>query len=205
MSVGQNAVYGRIVNGVIAEFPVLDIHIETRGHPKEWYTPAVYEAPPVVAKFTVLVDVPSIRLNEAGAQYILVSRDTRELSLEELFMFVPGNLPEEADVTAADIDMDLIMQIQKLSTRRAQEDLDEFAKTRGYDDIKSLTDYRDSIIPKFKEEGLRGQFLRDMTWVKLYQYADKLGSDIMSGQPFVLPTSYDALKQAAELPLLTWE
>lgn len=75
--------------------------------------------------------------------------------------------------------------------------LDNFAQTRGYDNILSLTTYATSTDPKFQVEGQYGVQLRDQTWVKIYEI---LG-DVESGvRP--MPKSFSEI--TGELPVQTW-
>lgn len=75
--------------------------------------------------------------------------------------------------------------------------LDDFARTREYDNMVSLCTYSTSTIPKFSAEGQRGVDLRDSTWEAVYQIID----DAEQGKR-AMPTSYDEIK--SELPPLVW-
>lgn len=80
--------------------------------------------------------------------------------------------------------------------RRAQANLDAFAKSRGYDGILSACTYVSSTNPKFASEAQQCVALRDSTWAALYaiQAAVQAGT-----RP--LPTVEQTL---AELPAPAW-
>jgi len=76
--------------------------------------------------------------------------------------------------------------------------LNDFAKTRGYDDIKSASDYAaQNAVPKFQVEGQYALNQRAATWAKLYQML----AEVEAGTRPV-PSGYDDIK--SELPELVW-
>lgn len=80
------------------------------------------------------------------------------------------------------------------ATRR----LDEFAKSRGYDNITSVASYANSTDPDYLAEANRAIYLRDRWW----RILTTLMNEVLSGaRP--IPESFDVL--AAELPALTWD
>lgn len=84
----------------------------------------------------------------------------------------------------------------KSYTADIQKRLDEFAQSRGYDDILSACTYATSTVPKFKAEGQCCVDARDATWAKCYTVL----ADVQSGaRP--MPTKAELL---AELPVLAW-
>ena len=76
--------------------------------------------------------------------------------------------------------------------------LNDFAKTRGYDDIKSASDYAaQTAVPKFQQEGQYALNQRAATWAKLYEVL----AEVQAGtRP--MPTGYADIEQ--ELPALVW-
>jgi len=77
-----------------------------------------------------------------------------------------------------------------------QKHLDDFARTRDYDNILSAATYATSTNPKFAVEGQYAAEARDATWGKLYEV---LAAVEAGSRP--MPTLDELL---AELPVLAW-
>lgn len=56
--------------------------------------------------------------------------------------------------------------------------LDAGARERGYDSILSMVSYRDSMVPKFRDEANEALRWRDAVW----QYCNDLLAKVMAGQ-----------------------
>lgn len=88
-------------------------------------------------------------------------------------------------------------QLQAEIVAATQQRLDDFARTRNYDDILSLCTYATSAVPKFKAEGQCGVNARDATWATLYQVL----ADVQAGtRP--TPAGYADIEPL--LPALEW-
>lgn len=75
--------------------------------------------------------------------------------------------------------------------------LDQFAQTRGYDNITSLTTYSTSTVTTFQIEGQYGVQVRDQMWETLYQIL----AEVEAGtRP--MPQSFEEIEQ--QLPQLEW-
>jgi hypothetical protein len=81
-------------------------------------------------------------------------------------------------------------------TYAIQQRLDDFAKTRGYDNILSAATYATSTVAKFATEGQYAVDGRDATWAKCY---DILAAVEAGTRP--VPTLDELI---AELPALKW-
>lgn len=81
-------------------------------------------------------------------------------------------------------------------TWRVQQRLDDFAKTRNYDNILSACTYATSTIPKFHTEGQYCVNLRDSTWNQCYAIL----AEVQAGTR-VMPTIDELM---ALLPTPTW-
>lgn len=110
-----------------------------------------------------------------------------------------GPLPEGHLLEAPEKPEEVRLQeLQKKFTDAIQNRMDEFARTRGYDNMLSVCSYYGSPDTKFKNEALRAMALRTETWTRGYQLID----EIMNGtRP--MPTTVEEI--FAELPELTWE
>jgi len=87
-------------------------------------------------------------------------------------------------------------QIVAQYTAAVQKHLDDFARTRTYDNIMSAATYATSTNPKFAVEGKYAVEARDATWVKFYEV---LAAVEAGSRP--MPTLDELL---AELPVLAW-
>lgn len=87
-------------------------------------------------------------------------------------------------------------EAQQNFERAVQRELDDFARTRGYDGIMSACTY--ATGGRFQAEGARAVELRDATWDSCYE----LLSEVMAGQR-AMPDSLDDIRD--HLPVLTWE
>ena len=89
-----------------------------------------------------------------------------------------------------------IEQLTEQFINLIQQRLDEFAQTRGYDNILSACTYVSSTVPLFQAEGQYCVEMRDATWMTAYGI---LGEVITGIRPIM---SWTELK--AELPALEW-
>ena len=87
----------------------------------------------------------------------------------------------------------LIQQI----IQQTQYILDSFAKTRGYDDIKSASTYAGCSIQKYNTEGTYARDIRAQVWDTLYTLLDKINK---GEEPF--PKNIGEVIN--RLPTLTW-
>lgn len=74
---------------------------------------------------------------------------------------------------------------------------DAFARTRGYDDIKSATGYTGCDVPKFDAEGIYCKNIRAHRWAALYTVMDQV---IAGTRP--MPNSHAEIE--SELPAMVW-
>lgn len=88
--------------------------------------------------------------------------------------------------------------LQKAIVKAVEQRLNDFAQLRGYDDIKSASDYAaQTEVPKFQQEGAYALAQRAATWATLYQIL----AEVQAGtRP--LPTGYEDV--APLLPVLEW-
>ena len=90
-----------------------------------------------------------------------------------------------------------IVLIKEQIIAATQNRLDQFAQTRGYDNILSACTYATSPTAKFSSEGQYCVVQRDATWAKLLEIL----ADVETGiRP--LPDSYQEIEP--ELPPLVW-
>ena len=190
--------FARIKDGKIIEFPVYRLHIKNRAHPLDWYTPVKEmgkeeNLPP----FSYQKRTVELVGNEVIATYTTQQYTLRELlsQLSRSTDLLPGTESQKPKIQ--DLDSALVAQIYKLVSEYATDKLNAFAQERGYDDIYTLCDYRDSMFDKFRTEGLRGFQLRDQLWMALMSHFEQ----VMAGTKPV-PTSIAEID--ALFPAMTW-
>lgn len=190
--------FARIKDGKIIEFPVYRLHIKNRAHPLDWYTP--------VKEMGKEENLPPFsyqkRTVELVGNEVIATYTTQQYTLRELLSQLSRStdlLPETESQKPKiqDLDPALVAQIYKLVSEYATEKLNAFAQERGYDNINSLTDYRDSMFDKFRIEGLRGFQLRDQVWIALTSYFDQVMAGVVP-----VPTSIEEID--AQFPAMTW-
>lgn len=196
--------YARLVDGVIAEYPVFEIHIKNRSHPFHWYTECVYDDKPELPDafhylkehtkvvFNKLRDKNEVRVSYSIKEYTLTNL------LNKIYKTSPNLLEESPNKNLSEIDPALATRIMELADKHIIFKLDEFAKTRRYDSLISLCLYRNDINPTFAAEAERGATLRSLTWQAANVYITKLMSD-------QLPVPKTVKDIEAQLPALTWE
>lgn len=112
---------------------------------------------------------------------------------------VPFTKEEEAEFDRIQLEWEAQkpLRIQQEVIQKTQELLDNFARTRNYDNILSACTYAVSSVPKFKAEGTYCTIIRDQIWTKLYDIL----ADVQNGlRP--LPESFEEI--LPELPDLKW-
>lgn len=82
-------------------------------------------------------------------------------------------------------------------TEKAQARLDAFARTRHYDDIKSLSDYAGDPDPVFNAEGTYGKQVRSQTWRVLIDYMAEVAAGTKP-----MPSGFADVEPL--LPVLEW-
>jgi hypothetical protein len=78
-----------------------------------------------------------------------------------------------------------------------QIELDKFAKTKGYDDIKSAISYADSSIIKYAEEGQFCKSLRDHCWEILEILFEEMEQEITP-----VSTDWESIRE--RFPAFIW-
>lgn len=104
---------------------------------------------------------------------------------------------EEWDVVDIPIVLPDRDSVEKLLMQETQTRLDNFARSRGYDNILSACSYATDINPSFQAEGVYCVEARSQTWSVLYQIIADIRLEVRP-----LPSSFADIE--SELPPLIW-
>lgn len=125
------------------------------------------------------------------ADNALIPADSRNIDFQEYEKWLAeGNTPQP-------VDAETVEQVQARITQQVQQRLDDFAKTRNYDNCLSACSYVASTNAKFKNEALYCIESRDQTWIKC---AEILNDALAGNRP--MPNDISDFEN--ELPALTW-
>lgn len=191
-----NKTYGRIKDNKIIEYPVYDYHIKNRGHPLSWYTEVAYDIKPDVDEFHYLREHLSIVASNIFVRFELIPYTIDQVlsNIWKEHSYVQDN---ETILNFADIPLHKVNKVIELSEAYVTKKLNEFARTKRYEDIVSLTSFANSTNITYKQEAERGIYLRDTTWDNFYLYL----AEVQSGTTTV-PKSLAEIE--ARIPDLTW-
>lgn len=190
--------FAMVRDGKVVEYPVYRLHIRNRAHPIEWYSRVTEHEKP---------ELPPFHYHETKIEMINgvvhVSYPATPYTLSQLLSQLKTESDDPAQesqpMSIGDVDPAMVQHLYGLTSNYVHAKLDEFAQTRGYNNLDSLLGkYTNSTIPKFAMEAARGRLLLDTAWTNLLTYFD----GIMAGTTPV-PTSM--LDIDANLPPLTWE
>ncbi len=194
----MDKVFALVIDNVISIYPLTLQQIIERDAPYEDYFDVFFNQKPTYNHPTeYLVETPIVISN-----YVLVNYEVKlktiEQLLQEVFAIAGSIVDGSPVVDISKTPPELMYAVVDLVKIKTQALLDTFAKTRDYDDIKSVCSYSGSNTEKFRVEAARAIELRDNTWVQLNVYL----SQVMTGaiQP---PLSWDDI--VVNLPTLTWE
>lgn len=200
-------IFGRVIDGVIVEYPVFDYHIVNREDSFDQYTPAIVQKKPEIPAYFYVYQIPT--LSENGDKIIVRYSDPVPYNVDALFSSIPNNtqphhvpasfsLPGETeDAVPLEVSDELRHLIFQAVKERVQQRLDQFAQTRDYFNMLSAVSYENSTVAKHHEEAVCCKQLRDATWEALY----KLQDDIATG---ALPFPHNWFEVEQSLPLLQW-
>lgn len=198
----SDKVYARVVDGVIAEYPVMLIHIENRGHPMDWYTQVEYPDQPVVPDYYWLQESLAVVISLQGVIRVVATYTIVPFTLDQILntLRAPGDIPgmpSNTPMAIADIPLATINRVSVLAADYAQGLLDAFANTKNYENIGSAASYKDSTFAAFGAEGAKAFQLRDATWIALYNYLGQVQTNAVAVP--IMVSEIDAI-----LPVLSW-
>lgn len=194
--------YAHVVDGQILEYPVTPEIAANRGLPLSMFTKVKEDIVPVVPPFHYLTSKVVMKMGQPTLVYEVHAEDLSTLlaranGVTNDYMDPMGGAP---DVYLHEVDPALVQRVLELVVAHVQKRMDDFAKTRAYDNIASAVTYRGSVVPSFAAEAERAFVLRDQCWTALYAHLDAMQDP---ENPLPIPKSIYEIDRL--LPELTWE
>ena len=191
-------VYALVKDREILLYPLTQEQINERNAPYEDYFEVFYNQRPTYTALTQYLEETPVVI----ANYVLINYEVKLKTIEhllgEIFEIAGTIVNGNPYIEISQVPGELLGATIDLVKIRTQSLLDNFAKTRDYDDIKSVCSYKDSTVEKFRKEATRAIYLRDMTWESLNNYLN----NVISGNTSAPLGWVDIV---ANLPLLTWD
>ena len=190
---GNGYVYAKVEGIDILEYPLTIDDINERGIPTDNFIYCYFADKPIIdPNIDKLIEHPKVY-----GDIVIVTYTTLKKTIDELFAEL-ALLDTGSGVDIQTVPSGLLNAFVISIKDNSQKLLDDFAKTRGYDDIKSACTYFNSTVEHYRVESARCIYLRDIIWNTLYVYLNKLLT-----KQLPLPTSWNQI--VALLPPLTWE
>ncbi len=192
-------IYALVEDNHVVVYPLTVADINARANPVESYYPCFFGTQRPTPTLTHKVIVDPIVIGPA----VFVQESVETKTIEELFvdLHAIATSYDEANQPYLDrskIDPEMYTAFLEIVRIEVQSRMDAFAKTRGYDDMKSLCNYGASTDPIYLAEGQRGIYLRDTIWRELFSYFEGI---VNGTEP--IPAQWADIE--AHYPALTWE
>lgn len=194
--------YAHVVDGQIREYPVTPEIAANRGLPLSMFTKVKEDIVPAVPDFHYMTSKVVMKMGVPTLVYEVHAEDLATLlnranGTQGSISGFPG---EQKDVFIHEVEPALVARVVDLVKDHVQNRLDNFAKTKSYDDIASVVTYRGSAVPTFAAEAERAFTLRDNSWLALYAHLAAMQDPV---NPHPIPKSPYEIDQL--MPVLTWE
>lgn len=192
-------IYARIVNRKIVEYPVTEEQTINNPDPTVVYYACHFDNEDVVPALNQKIhDVPRL-----AGDFVYVERTLVNKTIHEMFQYLGETALSIGPGGSVVIDQNLITPeilaaFFETIKQTLQDEMDAFARTRDYDDMGSLCSYFSSSTEKFKKESIRGNYLRDTTWLTISSYFEQVKN-------FEVPIPMNWATIRAMLPAYTWE
>lgn len=196
----KDPIFARVVDGSVVQYPMTYDDINARNTPTDVYYQCFFsdEESPLIPSLSERV---TEKLTIIGTS-VYVSKVLVKKTIQEMFDYlheIAAVTDEEGNVSIdrSKVATDVYLAFEDAIKAEVQKKLDDFARQKGYDDLRSACTYTNSSIEVYRTEGIRATELRDLTWCTLYVYFN----DVITGVRD-LPVSWDDMAQ--NLPELTW-
>lgn len=196
----QPVVYALVKGDEVLLFPLTMEDITQRNAPNELYLRCYYDAPsrrPVPKLSQTVKQSPRLLGAAVYVDEVLETKGIDDLfvHLHEVATAVDGEGKQYLKLSL--ITNEVFQAFEETIKYHVQKKMDDFATTRGYDDLKSVCNYTSSTILKYKKEAEHCVNIRDLTWTILHSH---LKGVIVGSIP--VPTKWDDI--ASALPPLDW-
>lgn len=189
-SIPESAVFARVEFNRIIEYPVSVAEIKARQIPLSYFRQVAFENPVTAPDFHKVVE--HIRLEKDTP---VVSYSVEPMGIQEILDLLwegketlsPNDIPPQA-----------VKALFGLASAAVTKQLDDFAKTKDYDNIVSLCSYLDDPDENLDKEGRRGRLLRSQAWTSMREFQSK----VLTGEIPIPRTEKELLPC---VPELTWE
>jgi hypothetical protein len=180
--------YAQLVDGVVATYPVTQAHLRKKNPDVSF--PAAGLSADLMASFGYVVVryAPQPDFNTA-TQRVVEGTPVQEGDIWNQTWQVVPLTPEEIEANLQALQAGIVWQTQQR--------LDDFARTRNYDNLLSACTYASSKVAKFAEEGQYAVTARDDTW-------DTLHNILLEVQAETRPVPSGFADIEPELPVLAW-
>lgn len=196
----KDPIFARIEEGIVVQYPMTYNDINERNTPNDVYYQCFFsdDDTPLIPSLSERV---TEKLTIIGTN-VYVSKTLTKKSIQEMFAYLHeiAAVADEEGIVSIDrskVSTDIYLAFEDAVKAEVQKKLDDFAREKGYDDLRSACMYANSNIEVYRTDGIRASELRDLTWYTLYVYFN----DVITGVRD-LPVTWNDIAQ--NLPELTW-
>ena len=196
----KEPIFARIEDGQVVQYPMTYDDINERNTPNDVYYQCFFsdDDSPLIPSLSERV---TEKLTIVGTS-VYVSKTLVKKTITDMFTYLYdiATVINEEGVVSIDrskVSTDVYLAFEDAIKAEVQKKLDDFAREKGYDDLRSASAYTNSNIEVYRTESIRACELRDLTWYTLYVYFN----DVITGVRD-LPVTWNDIAQ--NLPELTW-
>lgn len=186
----DNTVFARVEGNRIVEYPVTAGQIKARKVPFSYFRQVAFENAVNAPDYHRVVE--NIRLERETP---VVSFTVEPMTIQEILDVLWEG---KETLSPTDIPPQAVSTLFTLASAIVTKQLDDFAKTKDYDNIVSLCSYVDDPDENLDKEGRRGRFLRSQAWTSIRNYQNQ----VLTGVHPVPRTEKELL---ACVPEFTWD
>lgn len=180
--------YAQLVDGAVIRYPVTQTDLR-RQNPDVSFPAAGLSADLMASFGYVVVRYAPQPSFDVATQRVVEGTPVQEGDIWNQTWQVVPLTPEEIEANLQALQAGIVWQTQQR--------LDDFARTRNYDNILSACTYASSKVAKFAAEGQYAVTARDATWDALYNI-------MREGQAGTRPLPSGFADIEPELPVLAW-